>query len=211
MLIPLIYTQNLPPMQWEKLPLLAPAPPAPPQPVTRTPARTVHAIPKIFTAPGSIPRKIALIVDEPAVPISGTGLGVSAGLETASEPVNLASILLDRSVIPPPQPPEQPKPALHAPSVPVHVSGGVQAAKLLRRVVPLYPALAKQARISGTVRLVGVIGEDGTIQNLQVISGHPLLVNAAVEAVRQWLYRPTLLSGEPVEVIAPIDVTFNLN
>ena len=93
----------------------------------------------------------------------------------------------------------------------MHVSGGVQAAKIYRRVVPIYPELAIRARISGTVHLIAVIGKDGTIQNLRTVSGHPLLVSAAIEAVRQWLYKPTLLSGDPVEVIAPIEVNFNLN
>ena len=83
-------------------------------------------------------------------------------------------------------------------------------AKLLRKVIPEYPALARSARISGVVRLIGTIGEDGTIRNLQLVSGHPLLVRAAMEAVGQWIYKPTLLNGKPVEVIAPIEVTFSL-
>ena len=97
------------------------------------------------------------------------------------------------------------------PSGPIHVSSGVQMAKLLKQVIPTYPQLAKTARISGVVHLVGIISKDGTIRNLQLISGHPLLANAALEAVRQWVYRPTLLSGEPVEVICPIDVNFTLS
>ena len=81
---------------------------------------------------------------------------------------------------------------------------------LLKKVVPIYPSLARQARVSGTVQLIGVIAKDGTIQQLQVVGGHPLLVKAAVDAVRQWIYRPTLLNGQAVEVIAPIDVIFTL-
>ena len=91
------------------------------------------------------------------------------------------------------------------------MSSGVQAARLTKQVVPAYPALAKTARVSGTVRLQGVIGKDGAIKNLQLISGHPLLAQAALEAVRQWIYKPTLLNGEAVEVIAPIDVIFTLS
>jgi periplasmic protein TonB len=71
--------------------------------------------------------------------------------------------------------------------------------------------LAKQARIQGTVRFNAVIGRDGTIQNLTLASGHPLLVPAATEAVRQWVYQPTLLNGEPVEVVTQIDVNFTLS
>ena len=81
---------------------------------------------------------------------------------------------------------------------------------LIRKVLPVYPALAKQMRLSGEVRLQGIIGRDGTIQKLEVISGHPLLVGAAIDAVKQWVYRPTTLNGEAVEVIAPIQVRFVL-
>jgi protein TonB len=96
-------------------------------------------------------------------------------------------------------------------AAPVRMGGDVVAAKLIKKVVPIYPALARQARVSGTVRLEGVLAKDGTIRNLKVLNGHPLLVPAAVDAVRQWVYRPTLLNGVPVEVIAPIDVVFMLN
>jgi protein TonB len=75
----------------------------------------------------------------------------------------------------------------------------------------VYPPLAKQARISGTVKLAAVIAKDGTIQDLKVISGHPLLIPSALEAVKQWVYQPTLLNGEPVEVSTQIDVNFTLS
>jgi protein TonB len=87
----------------------------------------------------------------------------------------------------------------------------VQSAKLVRQPKPTYPPLARQARISGVVKFNAVIAKDGTIQNLTMISGHPLLVQAATEAVRQWVYQPTLLNGEPVEVITTIDVNFTLS
>jgi protein TonB len=93
----------------------------------------------------------------------------------------------------------------------VALTSQVLEAKLIRRVMPVYPALARQARISGMVELKGVIAPDGTVQRLQVLSGHPLLVPAAVEAVKQWLYQPTLLNGVPVEVVAPIKVSFVLH
>jgi len=93
----------------------------------------------------------------------------------------------------------------------IRVGGNVQAANLIRKVTPSYPPLAKQARVQGTVKFTAVIGKDGTIQNLQLMGGHPLLVPAATEAVKQWLYKPTLLNGEPVEVITQIDVNFTLS
>jgi protein TonB len=87
----------------------------------------------------------------------------------------------------------------------------VQAAKLIAQATPAYPALAKQARVAGTVRLTAIIGRDGAIRNLQVMSGHALLTAAALEAVKQWRYQPTLLNDEPVEVITQIDVNFTLS
>ncbi|HLW75540.1 MAG TPA: energy transducer TonB [Bryobacteraceae bacterium] len=103
------------------------------------------------------------------------------------------------------------KPVEKAPAAPQRVSKGVQDAKLIHQVIPAYPPLAKAAHVSGTVKLAGVIAKDGTVERLDVISGSPLLVRAAVDAVKQWIYRPTLLSGEPVEVITEIDVNFTLS
>src|SRR6202022_1165201 len=90
----------------------------------------------------------------------------------------------------------------------IRVGGNVQQANLIRKVTPLYPPLAKQARIQGVVRFTAIIGKDGTIQNLQLVSGHPLLVAAAQQAVSQWQYKPTLLNGEPVEVVTHLALNF---
>ena len=79
---------------------------------------------------------------------------------------------------------------------------------LLRRVDPVYPPLAKQARIQGVVVLEAEISKEGTIDNLKVITGHPLLIQAAIDAVKQWRYKPTLLNGEPVPVVTTITVNF---
>jgi TonB family protein len=92
----------------------------------------------------------------------------------------------------------------------IRVGGNVQSMKLVSKPVPVYPVEAKAARIQGVVQLRAVIGADGTIQDLTVISGHPLLVPAAVQAVKQWVYQPTLLNGNPVEVETQIDVNFTL-
>jgi protein TonB len=92
----------------------------------------------------------------------------------------------------------------------VRVSQGVQEAKLIKKVLPVYPEIARSLRQFGTVRLVAVIGKDGHIHDVQVLGGPAYLVTAAVAAVEQWVYKPTLLNGEAVEVIAPITVTFTL-
>jgi len=90
------------------------------------------------------------------------------------------------------------------------VGGKVQAAKLIRRVQPVYPALARQIRVQGVVTLEAIIGTDGTIQRLRVLTGHPLLIPSAVQAVQQWMYSPTVLNGKAVDVKTTIDVRFTL-
>ena len=92
----------------------------------------------------------------------------------------------------------------------VRIGGKVAEANLITHVDPTYPPLAKAARVQGTVEFTATIGADGLIKNLQLVRGHPLLVNAAKEAVLQWKYRPTLLNGEAVSVIAPVVVSFTL-
>jgi TonB family protein len=93
----------------------------------------------------------------------------------------------------------------------IRVGAQVQAANLINQVRPEYPPLAKQARVQGTVTFGVTIAKDGTIANLNLISGPPLLVQAAQQAVQQWQYKPTLLNGQPVEVVTTIDVNFTLS
>jgi TonB family protein len=90
------------------------------------------------------------------------------------------------------------------------VGGLVQANKLVSQLAPIYPAIARQAHISGTIELAAIIGEDGHVQQLTVVSGHPLLRPAALDAVKQWVYQPTLMNGQPVNVSTTIDVIFSL-
>jgi protein TonB len=108
---------------------------------------------------------------------------------------------------PPPPPPPKPK----APSGPVQIGGRVAEANLIRKVQPVYPPLAKSARVQGTVEFTAIIDKQGNIENLKLVRGHPLLVEAAKQAVLQWKYRPTLLNGQPVEVITDIIVNFTLS
>jgi protein TonB len=162
---------------------------------------------KPFQAPSHIPTKVAMGPDLPGAPvyeIGAGGGGISAGIDlpgvgdlTHQQPLAVA----------PPEP-RHPAPAVQQP--PIRVGPGVEAAKLVFGPKPAYPQLAKQARISGTVRLAALISADGRIRDLRVVSGHPMLIQAAIEAVRQWVYRPTLLNGEPVEVQTDIEVNFVL-
>lgn len=166
-------------------------------------------------APKVIPKDIAMIKEEelpPSMPSVGVVGGVPGGVPGGAPGGVIGGIIGSVPTAAPPPPPPPVK-KVEKPPTPqrIRVGGNVQSAKLIRQPKPAYPPLAKQARISGTVRFQAIIGKDGTIQNLQLISGHPLLVPSATEAVKQWVYQPTLLNGEPVEVVTQIDVNFTLS
>ncbi|HMC57574.1 MAG TPA: energy transducer TonB, partial [Candidatus Solibacter sp.] len=195
------------------------APGAVPPPGTvrpRTAAGGASQIVKhILTMPASIPPKALTILDldEPVMAvIAGVTGGVSGSDAAGVAGSLLKSITGDNTrVIPVVKPPETvpnaaPKPvAARPPRISV-----IEMARPIHRVEPVYPALARQMRISGVVELQGVIGTDGRIHELKVLSGHPILIKAAADAVSQWIYAPTILNGQAVEVAAPITVTFKL-
>jgi protein TonB len=91
------------------------------------------------------------------------------------------------------------------------VSSGVMAGMLVHKVIPTYPAIGRAVRAQGTVQLQATISRDGTIENLRAVSGPPMLQQAAIDAVKQWRYRPYLLNGEPVEVETTVNVDFTMN
>ena len=213
-LIPMIYFDALPKSQLTSF-LVAPPPPPPP---AAAPPKVIKIIPRQFDAgrlmaPKVIPKEVAMIKEEELPPPSSGGVvgGVPGGVPGGAAGGVIGGIIGSVPTAAPPPPP--PPPAAPKPVTPqrIRVGGNVQAAKLIRQPRPIYPPLAKQARISGHVILNAIIGKDGTIQNLTVASGHPLLVPAAMEAVKQWVYQPTLLNGEPVEVVTQIDVNFTLS
>jgi protein TonB len=217
LLMPLIYTERLSQVMMRSS-LFAPPlpPPPPPQPIPQlAQAQTLPRAARVFTpltaflahhTPKAI-QDLANDIFEPA-PAQVCASCVVGSTGTPGAIPGLSTAMAQPPPPPTAVPEKKPEPVRTAP---IRVGGDVMAAKMVRRVLPVYPTLAKQARVSGVVRLQGVISKEGTIQQLQVISGHPLLVAAAVEAVKQWVYRPTLLNGEPVEVIAPIDVNFTLS
>ena len=109
----------------------------------------------------------------------------------------------------PPPPPPPPPPASAGERL--RVAAGVSQGNLLQQVPPEYPPLAREARIQGLVLLETIIGRDGRVQSARILTGHPLLAPAAADAVLQWVYRPTLLNGQPVEIVTTVSVTFSLN
>jgi periplasmic protein TonB len=207
-LIPLIYTEALPKTMMATMLTAPPPPPPPPPPPVAT--QIVKVKPQVhlmdagkLVAPKVIPKDIKIIKEEAEPDMGAVGMagGVPGGVAGGSMGGVLGGVIGGMGAPPPPKPK----------SGPLRVGGNVQAAKIINRVQPVYPPLARQTRISGTVRLHAIISKDGTIQQLEVVSGHPLLQQAALDAVRQWRYQPTLLNGEPVEVDTTIDVIFSLN
>ena len=189
-------------------------PPGTPPPAAAPQVKIVKVIPRQFDAgklmaPKVIPKEIAVIKEEELPPPStGSVVGGVPGGVPGGTPGGIMGGIIGAVPTAAPPPPVEKKVATPQR---IRVGGNVQAANLIRRVQPVYPALAKQARIQGTVRFTAIIGKDGTIQNLQMVSGHPLLIEAARSAVSQWQYKPTLLNGEPVEVVTQIDVNFTLS
>jgi len=207
-LIPLIFTEALPKTQLMTF-LVAPPPPPPPPPPAAAP---VHVVKQIQTdivngelrTPTKIPKKVEMIKEDEAPPpvMASTGVvgGVPGGVPGGSMGGVMGSILSSTPVA---------VPKIATPTR-IRVSSGVQSGLLVRKVQPNYPPLARQARIQGTVVLQAQISKDGSIINLQLISGHPMLAPAAIEAVKQWKYKPYLLNGEPVEVETQVQVNFTL-
>jgi len=200
-LIPLIYTEALPKAMLSTL-LIAPPPPPPPPPPPTAQKVVVKPVARLIQAgklmqPRAIPKEVAVFKEAalpPDVSANAGGNGIFSGIPGQG--------IIGGASAPPP-----PKPA--APTR-IKQGGNVTAASLISQTRPIYPPLARQARIQGSVVLHAIIDKQGRVAQLEVVSGHPLLVQAALNAVKQWRYRPTLLNGDPVEVDTTITVTFTM-
>ena len=200
-LIPLIYTEALPKAMLSTL-LIAPPPPPPPPPPPAVVKTIVKPVARLITSgklmqPRAIPKEVAVFKEAELPPDVINNAGQTGGVFGGIPGQGMVS-----SMAPPP-----PKPT--APTR-VKQGGNVTAASILNQTRPVYPALARQARIQGNVVLHAIIDKDGKVAQLEVISGHPLLVQSALDAVKQWRYKPTLLNGDPVEVDTTITVTFTM-
>ena len=203
-LIPLIYTEALPAKAMLTT-LVAPPPPPPPPP---PPVQQVQVVKKIQTdivdgalrTPTKIPDKIKKIVEEEAPPPVTSTSGIIGGMGTAGSAGGVLGGVLAAANSAPPKV-EVKK---------LRVSGGVQSANCLSCPKPPYPPLARQARVQGAVVLSATISKNGTVEGLNIVSGHPMLRQGVLETVKNWRYKPTYLNGEPVEVETTITVNFNL-
>src|SRR6266404_3701543 len=206
-LLPLLFTEALPKTQLMTF-LVAPPPPPPPPPPAAAPVKVVKQIQTDIIngqlrTPTKIPEKVQMIKEEEAPPPVSTMAGVVGGVPGAAggQMGGVIGGIINSTPIAVPK---------VATPQRVRVSQGVTQGLLLRKIQPAYPPLARQARIQGSVLLQAEISKDGSIQNLRLISGHPMLAPAAIEAVKQWKYKPYILNGEPVEVETQITVNFTL-
>jgi protein TonB len=196
-LIPLIYPEALP-RQFITFLMEAPAlqPQQPPQKPTVQTARPVREMDyDVLVAPSRIPPHI-LYVDKPEPPMDTS---IASWEPAAATPGGLPFGKPAATVVRP------------EPRAPIRVSTAVEEGLLIRKTVPVYPAIAKAAGIGGTVRLAATISRNGTIENLRVTGGPAMLQQAALDAVKTWVYRPYLLDGQPVEVETTVDVIFTLS
>jgi len=201
-LIPLIYTEALPKAMLSTL-LVAPPPPPPPPPPPQPVKVIVKPVARLIQSgklmqPRAIPKEVAVFKEAELPPdvINNTQQGgVFGGIPGQGLMGNVPAL---------PPPPKAAAPAR------IKQGGQVTAASIITQTRPLYPALARQARIQGNVVLHAIIDKEGKVAQLEVISGHPLLVQSALDAVKQWRYKPTQLNGDPVEVDTTITVTFTM-
>lgn len=204
-ILPLLYTEALPHLRDV---ISLPAPPPPPgraaarQLVRHSrPATASDIAPQGFHMPGQIPHGIHNLPEQQLASAPPVDKFIAEAISGGSPNGVLDSILATRAAPTPPPPSRR---------APVRVSEGVTEGLRIREVAPAYPRIAQAAGIQGDVRLCAIISRNGEIENLQVLSGHPLLVTAALDAVRQWRYRPFYLNGDPVEVSTQITVRFVL-
>ena len=202
-LLPLIFTEALPKGQLTTW-LVAPPPPPPPPPPAAPQIQHVQKVSEIvdgaLRTPSKIPKKIQMIKEEEA-PAQASGVvgGVVGGVPGGSAGGVIGGLI--GSAAPPPKVATPQK---------LRVSSGVAEGLKEHDVQPTYPQMARIAHIQGDVILQAVISKSGIIENLRAVQGHPILIQAAMDAVKQWKYKPYILNGEPVEVETTIKVQFHM-
>lgn len=207
-LLPLMFTEALPKGQLLTF-LVAPPPPPPPPPPAAPAVKVVRETDVLnsgaLRTPTRIPKKIEMIKEEDTPPSQTSGVvgGIPGGVPGGQLGGVIGGIIGSTSSI-------TAVPKLE-PVKRIRVSQGVTQGLLVHKVEPQYPKIALAARITGVVQLHAVISKDGNIKELQALSGPPLLIPSAIDAVKQWRYRPYLLNGEAVEVETSVTVTFQLS
>jgi protein TonB len=208
----LYFTDTIDLKQFASTFLVAPPPPPPPPPAPTTvlraaPPRKVFENSGKLIAPRAIPKEIQMIKEAPPdmEGVGGVAGGVPGGVAGGSMGGVIGGVIGGVTTVAPLAPKRE------GPRAPVRVGGRVKEPRLLSRVDPVYPALARQTHMQGTVIIDAVIDEHGDVVEMKVVSGPPLLIQAALDAVRRWKYEPTYLNEEPVPVQLNVTVTFRLN
>jgi len=212
LIMPLAFPESLPKGQLLTF-LVAPPPPPPPPPPAAQVQRVVRQIQTDMMntgqlrTPSRIPQRVQMIKEEDAPPpmpsVGGVVGGVPGGIPGGQLGGVMGGVVSATNAAVPKFVPVTPQR--------VRISQGVTRGLLVQKVEPQYPTLARAARVQGDVVLSAVIDTNGQITNLQLVSGHPMLVPAAIAAVTQWRYKPYLLNGQPVEVETTITVIFSLS
>jgi protein TonB len=211
LLLPLYFSESIDLKQFTQTLLVAPPPPPPP-PAAPAVAKQVAVTRRVFTdggkllAPTVIPQKVAMLKEEALPPDIGLGVegGVPGGVPGGQMGGVLGGIVSGmRTSVPAPPP--------TARKAPVRLGGNVKLPRCIRRVEPLYPSLARDSRVQGQVEIDAVIDEEGSVVQMHVVSGHPLLVQSAVNALGKWKFEPTYLNGVPTPVDFVVTITFHLN
>jgi protein TonB len=183
-------------------------PPPPPPPPPKAPARAAEAkpLPTAASNPNAAPIDApSAITPEPLFP-GEDAFGVEGGVEGGVAGGTLGGIVGGLVDAPPPPPPPPPP----APQQPVRIGGQISAPELLRRVEPVYPDIAVIAKVTGTVILEAVVATDGSVQTVKVLRPVKFLDQAAIDAVKQWRYKPLVLNGIPTPFVLTVTLTFSI-
>jgi len=212
LLVPLYFTDAIDLSRFTQTSLIAPPPPPPPPPPPSHAIARAAAPRHVFTsqgrllAPTAIPHQVAMLKEAPLQPdLGGSGEGVIGGVPGGQLGGVIGGVLSGVHANLPP-----PIVTAAAPKKPVRVGGRIKPPRLLERIAPIYPVLAKQTHVQGVVQIDAVIDAQGNVVEVQAVSGHPLLVPAALRAVSQWKFEPTYLNEEPIPVQFTVTVTFQL-
>jgi protein TonB len=174
-----------------------PPPPPPPPPSAAPPPKTPQPVANPNAAPIEAPKQIV-----PETPSVGVSEGVPGGVEGGVPGGVMGGVVGGLPEAPPPPPPP--------PQAPVRVGGAIKQPTKLKNVPPVYPPIAQSARVQGVVIIEATIGADGKVKDAKVLRSIPLLDQAALDAVKQWVFTPTLLNNVPVPVIMTVTVNFTL-
>ncbi len=218
----IMWFNPMPAEAFERIGMIAPPPPMAPRPVEVIMQRAVAAPRNL--APTSIPKEfVNPLLVKPAPPVTRNVPTIAGGLENNSNvqvvpPTYIGNVGNEEAPMPIPTPKTTPTPTPRpepvttpTPAKPRTIISDMLPSKAIKKVQPPYPAIARSARVQGSVNVQVLISEEGRVVSASTVNGHPLLVDASVQAARQWVFSPTTLNGTPVKVSGVLTFNFTLN